>query len=238
MSNKPFQFKQFSIHQHKTAMKVGTDGVLLGAWVKILPGTNSVLDIGTGTGLIALMIAQRCSLANIDAVEFNAEAFEQAVDNFENSNWGDRLFCYHASIQEFCEEFDEKYDLIVANPPFFNPTNYQIPKNRVMARHTQTLSYPELLKCTTQLLSEKGTCAFIVPFSEEKNVINLALKFKLNVFRKTHVRGNKNSPVKRSLLQFSFSEAKLDENEIIVENSRHNYTTEYTDLVRNFYLNL
>lgn len=238
MSNNPFQFKQFSVHQHKTAMKVGTDGVLLGAWVKIFTETSAILDIGTGTGLIALMLAQRCNLANIDAVELNAEAFEQAVENFENSKWGDRLFCYHASIQEFAQEFDEKYDLIVSNPPFFNPTNYQISENRVMARHTQTLSYPELLKCTAQLLSKNGTCAFIIPVSEEKNVIDLALKYNLNVFRKTHVRGTKNSPVKRSLLQFSFSEVKLDENEIILENSRHNYTSQYLDLVRDFYLNL
>lgn len=235
---KPFQFKQFSVHQHKTAMKVGTDGVLLGAWVHIFPKTSAILDIGTGTGLIALMLAQRCALANIDAIELNAEAFEQAVDNFENSNWGDRLFCYHASLQEFTNEFDEKYDLIVANPPFFNPTDYQIPKNRVMARHTQALSYPELLKCTAQLLSKNGTCAFIIPVSEEKNVINLALNYNLKVFRKTHVRGTKNSPVKRTLLQFSFSEVELDENEITLEKSRHIYTDEYVYLVRDFYLNL
>ncbi len=120
--NKPFHFKQFTIQQDKTAMKVGTDGVLLGAWVKIETEVCSILDVGSGTGLIALMLAQRSNAEVIDAVELNADAYIQTVENFEASDWGDRLFCYHASLQEFADEIDDKYDLIISNPPFYTST--------------------------------------------------------------------------------------------------------------------
>ena len=113
MSNKPFQFKQFTIQQNKTAMKVGTDGVLLAAWVNLPKETNSILDVGSGTGLIALMMAQRSFAATIDAIELNEEAYQQTVDNFENSNWADRLFCYHASFQQFTEERIFSYVMLI-----------------------------------------------------------------------------------------------------------------------------
>ena len=114
MSTKPFKFKQFTIKQDKTAMKVGTDGVLLGAWVKVPETTFSVLDIGAGTGLIALMVAQKSDAELIDAIELNSDAYEQTVTNFEESSWGDRLFCYHASLQEFADEIEDTYDLIIS----------------------------------------------------------------------------------------------------------------------------
>ena len=122
MSNKAFQFKEFIVAQDRCAMKIGTDGVLLGAWVDVPEHINSILDIGTGTGLIALQLAQRSDAEIIDALEIEPQAFEQAVENFENSPWSDRLFCYHASFQNFVSEIDDKYDLIVSNPPFFNDT--------------------------------------------------------------------------------------------------------------------
>ncbi len=150
MSN--FQFKEFTIQQEKTAMKVGTDSILLGSWVA-LDTENSILDIGTGTGLLALMLAQRSDALTIDAVEINEEAYIEAVTNFENSPWGDRLFCYHASIQEFATEIDEKYDLIVANPPYFDPS--KIISSRSIARQTHTLTHMVLLKNTKKLLSKK-----------------------------------------------------------------------------------
>src|SRR5699024_9039145 len=105
-----FRFKQFSIQQDRSAMKVGTDGVLLGAWAKIPEDTQNILDIGSGTGLIALMMAQRSPAELIDAVELDDEAYVQAVENFENSPWSDRLFCYHADFSEFSQEMDERYD--------------------------------------------------------------------------------------------------------------------------------
>jgi len=130
MSNKPFQFKQFTINQDRCAMKVGTDGVLLGAWTPLTNNPYNILDIGTGTGIIALMLAQRSQAEylnlnsqmaqQIDAIEIDDDAFEQATDNFENSPWKERLYCYHAGLDEFLDEVKEEFDLIVSNPPFYS----------------------------------------------------------------------------------------------------------------------
>ena len=119
MSQQPFQFKKFKVHQDRCAMKIGTDGVLLGAWSSIEHEPKSILDIGAGTGVIALQLAQRSSASTIDAIEIDDQAHEQCTHNFEHSDWADRLFCYHASVQEFASEMEHKYDLIVSNPPFF-----------------------------------------------------------------------------------------------------------------------
>jgi tRNA1Val (adenine37-N6)-methyltransferase len=238
MTIKPFQFKQFTIQQDKTAMKVGTDGVLLGAWIKLDSYPFSILDIGAGTGLIALMLAQRSNAELIDAIELNDDAYEQTVSNFEQSDWGDRLFCYHASLQEFSEEIDDSYDLIVSNPPFYTSTYKELSEDRAMARHTESLTYTDLLNGVSNLLSENGTCAFIIPFSEEENFILLAKKNKLFPNRITRVKGTKDAPIKRSLLQFSFSENPIEESELIIEIDRHIYTVDYINLVQDFYLKM
>ncbi len=236
--NKPFQFKQFSIEQDKTAMKVGTDGVLLGAWVNLELNLLRILDIGTGTGLIALMLAQRSQAELIDGIELSDTAYEQAVDNFENSNWSDRLFCYHASLQEYVAEIDDKYELIVSNPPFYNSTYKELPKSRAMARHTESLSYEELLSGTAKLLSKDGSCAFIIPFNDEEKFKEIAKSNKLFSNRITRVKGTNRSPLKRSLLQFSFREQEIVLNELVIEIERHVYTPEYIVLVRDFYLKM
>jgi len=238
MSNKPFQFKQFSIQQDKTAMKVGTDGVLLGAWAEVRLEVLSVLDIGAGTGLIALQIAQKSNAELIDAIELNDNAYEQTVENFEQSDWGDRLFCYHASLQEFVDEIEEEYDLIISNPPFYTSTFKELEENRAMARHTESLNYNELLEGTSKLLTQNGSCAFIIPFSEEENFIKIASENKLFPNRITRVRGTQNSKIKRSLLQCSFMENKTIINDLVIEIERHKYTQDYIDLVQDFYLKM
>ncbi|HEY9168354.1 MAG TPA: methyltransferase [Lutibacter sp.] len=235
---KPFQFKQFTILQDKTAMKVGTDGVLLGAWVDLNFYPNSILDIGAGTGLIALMMAQRSDAEIIDAIELNEAAYEQTVENFENSAWADRLFCYHASLQEFVAEIEDKYDFIISNPPFYTSTYKELSEARAMARHSESLSYTDLLESTSKLLSEKGNCAFIIPFEEEENFLKIASANKLYPNRITRVKGAINTSVKRSLLQFSFVKTETASEELILEISRHNYSEEYKNLVRDFYLKL
>lgn len=235
MSNKPFQFKEFTIQQDKTAMKVGTDGVLLGAWAHLKPTYFSVLDIGAGTGLIALMLAQKSNAEVVDAIELNDEAYEQTVENFEQSSWGDRLFCYHASLQEFVEEIDDEYDFIISNPPFYTSTYKNLSEERAMARHTESLTYNELLEGTSKLLSDIGSCAFIIPFSEEENFIKIAKGYKLFPNRITRVKGTENAAIKRSLLQFSFSELEIETSELIIEIERHIYTQDYIDLVQDYY---
>jgi len=247
-----FQFKQFTIEQGRCAMKVGTDGVLLGAWTSLENNPQSILDIGTGTGLIALMLAQRSDAHQIDALEIDEDAYEQCVDNFENSPWGDRLFCFHASLDEFAEDpEDEKYDLIVSNPPYFEPpapptlrqSSVQAGEGltseaRKKARFYDSLPFEDLIKYAAQLLSETGELAVVIPYAEEENFIAFAKANNLNVTRVTRVRGTENTPVKRSLFQFSFIEKEVEENELTLEISRHHYTEDFKNLVKEFYLKL
>ena len=233
-----FQFKQFIIQQNKTAMKVGTDGVLLGSWAKISAKAERILDIGTGTGLISLMIAQRSSAKVVDAVELNKAAYQQAVENFKASDWSDRLSCHHSSLQEFSNEMEGNYDLIVSNPPFFISTQKIVLKDRAMARYSDYLPFSELLLGVAKLLNEKGSCAFIIPFSEHENFIVLAEKQNLFLSQITHVKGNNESPIKRSLLQFSFVKNEIFKKELVIESSRHIYTKDYIELVKDFYLKM
>ncbi len=233
-----FQFKQFEVMQDKAAMKVGTDGVLLGAWVEI-PGTAfSILDIGSGTGVISLMMAQRSYAEVIDAVELNPASYIQTVENFEISEWGDRLFCYHASFQEFEDEIDEVYDVIISNPPFYTDTFKEEASERTMARHTESLAYQDLLRGTSKLLAENGTCAFVIPNKEEAAFVTQAKSFGLFANRICRVRGNAQSPLKRSLLQLSKKENAPEISELIIEISRHVYTDAYKNLVKEFYLKM
>ena len=219
-------------------MKVGTDGVLLGSWVRINAKADRILDIGTGTGLIALMIAQRSAAKIIDAVELNKEAYQQSVENFKENNWSDRLSCYQTSFQEFSNQMQSDYDLIVSNPPFYIETQETVLRDRSMARHSNHLPSNELLLGVSRLLNKKGSCAFIIPFREQDNFITLAHKNALFPSRVTHVRGNNAAIIKRSLLQFSFVKRKAIRDELVIENSRHIYTKDYIELVKDFYLKM
>ena len=219
-------------------MKVGTDGVLLGAWIDLSSQPESVLDIGTGTGLIALQLAQRCNAMTIDALEIEPNAYEQAVNNFENSDWSNRLFCYHASLQEFIIEIDEKYDLIISNPPFYNDTFKSVEQKRATARHTKTLSFKELLSATAKLLNPNGTCAFIIPFHEEDVFLAYAEENQLYPQIITRIKGNIKTSFKRSLLQLSFTNTSPKIKELAIEVERHIYTDDYKELVKDFYLKM
>ena len=219
-------------------MKIGTDGVLLGAWVNIPDNIESILDIGTGTGLLALQMAQKSDAELIDALEIEDAAFEQAVENFEDSPWSDRLFCYHASLQNFVSEIDDQYDLILCNPPYYTDTFKELNQERALARHTHSLNFEILLTSTSKLLKADGQCAFIIPFKEEEGFIEIAETFQLNPIRITRVRGNLNSSLKRSLIQFSKNSGKLEINELSIEVKRHQYTEDYKKLVQDFYLDM
>jgi tRNA1Val (adenine37-N6)-methyltransferase len=234
-----FTFKQFSIEQDKTAMKVGTDGVLLGAWAPVNHNPFSILDIGAGTGIIALMLAQRTSAEQIDALEIDEEAYEQAVDNFENSPWGDRLFCFHAGLDEFIEEPEDEYDLIVSNPPFYAEDYKTENDQRDLARFQDAMPFEELIEAADLLLSENGIFAVILPFKEEQKFISLAKEFELYPTKITHVKGTPKSEIKRSLLAFSRNEnQEFDIDELIIEIDRHVYTPEYIELTKDFYLKM
>ena len=221
-------------------MKIGTDGILLGAWSSLDHNPESILDIGTGTGLIALMLAQRSEAFQIDALEIEDNAYEQAVENFEKSDWGDRLFCYHAGFDEFVEEMrdEEKYDLIISNPPFFSEDYKSGESNRDRARFADALPLTELIERTSLLLAENGHFDLIIPFSEEQKSIEIATTYSLFPRKITRVKGTEKSPIKRSLISFGFENLAPEIDELILEISRHNYTEEFTKPVKDFYLKL
>jgi tRNA1Val (adenine37-N6)-methyltransferase len=234
-----FTFKQFSIQQLQTAMKVGTDGVLIGAWTPIEHHPNTILDIGTGTGLIALMLAQRTNAEQIDALEIDENAYEQSVDNFENSPWGDRLFCFHAGLDEFMDEPEDQYDLIVSNPPFYAEDYKTENKQRDLARFQDALPFEDLVEAADLLLSENGIFAVIIPFKEETRFIDLCAETELFPVKVTRVKGTPNSETKRSLLAFKRYELPvLTPDELIIETARHQYTPEYIELTKDFYLKM
>ena len=235
----PFTFKQFTIEQDNCAMKVGTDGVLLGAWSPIPKNIFSTLDIGAGTGILSLMIAQRSNAEQIDAIEIDEKAYEQCVENFENSKWADRLFCYHAGLDEFLEEMeDESFDLIISNPPFYTEDYKSENKSRDLARFEDALPFDELIESAANLLSEFGIFSVIIPFKEEEKFIALAKEFQLFPFKITHVKGTPTSEIKRSLLAFTWDEQITITDELVIEIERHKYTPEYIELTKEFYLKM
>jgi len=234
-----FQFKLFSVQQDRCAMKIGTDGVLLGAWTPIDNNPFSILDIGTGTGIIALMLAQRTTAEQIDALEIDENAYEQAVDNFENSPWGDRLFCFHAGLDEFIEDPEDEYDLIISNPPFYSEDYYSNNKQRDLARFQNAMPFEDLTEAAALLLSENGIFSVIIPFKEEERFLALARENELFPFKITRVKGTPDSETKRSLIALNRnSDNILTTDELIIEISRHNYTKEYIELTNDFYLKM
>ena len=234
-----FQFKQFTINQDKTAMKVGTDGVLLGAWAPTENHPFSILDIGTGTGVIALMLAQRTAAQQIDALEIDESAYEQAVDNFENSPWSDRLFCFHAGLDEFIDEPEDEYDLIVSNPPFYAEDYKTENQQRDLARFQDAMPFEDLIEAADLLLSESGILAIIIPYKEEQKFISLAKDFELFPTKITRVKGMPTTEIKRSLLALSRNETiDFSVDELIIETARHEYTPEYIALTKDFYLKM
>ncbi|MCK0130577.1 methyltransferase [Flavobacteriaceae bacterium F08102] len=233
-----FKFKQFTIKQDQAAMKVGTDGVLLGGWTTLDHAPNSILDIGTGTGLIALQLAQRSEAELIDAIEIDDKGYEEAVQNFENSDWGDRLFCYHCSLAEFTEEMDEQYELIVTNPPFYQELGNPADIARNSARSTRSLSFESLAYSVSKLLSPTGLFSLILPAKEYDHFVALAHKNGLFLNRCCFVKGHSKTPPKRVLLEFSFSESELLKSMLTIEIERHVYTPEYIKLVKDFYLKM
>ena len=243
-----FQFKKFTINQDRCAMKLGTDGVLLGAWCPIDNNPFSILDIGAGTGILSLILAQRSNAEHpslqgelaqqIDAIEIDENAYEQCVENFESSPWGDRLFCFHAGLDEFMEEPEDQYDIIISNPPFYSEDFKTENTARDLARFQDAMPFEDLVEAAHLLLSENGIFAVIIPFKEEEKFIALAKDFQLHPFKITRVKGTPTTEIKRSLLAFSKTQKQTLVDELIIEMARHQYTEEYIDLTKDFYLKM
>jgi tRNA1Val (adenine37-N6)-methyltransferase len=235
MSSQEFVFKQFKILQDKCAMKVGTDAVLLGSWVNSTD-SKKILDIGTGTGIIALMLAQKSS-ATIDAIDIDASACMQALQNANNCKWNDRIHIHHISLQQFAGSTHHKYDLIVSNPPYFVDSSKALEESRTNARHTDQLPFDDLLNGVLRLLSTDGKFYVILPTKESLVFRDMAEKQHLFLTKLTRVITRTDKPEKRLLMKFEFTQNELKEDSIIIEKeSRHCYTDEYTELTKDYYL--
>ena len=233
MRDSTFAFKQFSLGQEKCPMKISTDSVLIGAWTNV-EKARSILDIGTGTGIISLMLAQRSS-ARIQAIDIDEGACSQAKENFTSSKWKKQLEISHSSLQDFSP--DSKYDVIVSNPPYFPLPKTHENKKGAHAKYTHTLSFQNLLDGIIRLLSPKGAFYVIFPIHEGAYFTNEAEKRKLfltdYVWVKTTTR--KKFP-KRILMKFEFSEKLMNDDKILVIQGDNGYTDEYKELTKDYYL--
>jgi tRNA1Val (adenine37-N6)-methyltransferase len=232
-----FKFKQFNLSQGNSAMKLGTDAVVLGAYVNPNQAKN-ILDIGTGTGILALMMAQK-SDAFIHAVEIDEVAALEAEFNFKQSKWLNRISLYSNSIQDFRREFpDVKFDFIITNPPYFVAGNqFEIEdEKRRTARHTNTLSFEELAKIIAELLHEDGTIAMVLPVQEAELFIQIAETYLLFPKEILQVFPKKSKPFNRLVMLFSKQKQNIIQQELVIYNEDNSYTETYYELTKDFYL--
>ena len=230
-----FRFKQFKIEQDRCAMKVGTDGVLLGAWATVNHGSK-LLDIGTGTGLIALMCAQRNSDMTIVGIEIDPEASQQAKENVEESPFASRVEIVALSLQEFAKGEIENFDVIVCNPPYFIDSLKAPNMQRNLARHTDMLSFQELTQGVMLLLKKSGMFSVILPTTEALELKAIAESKGLKLQRICHVYPTQKRIERRTLMEFGFDTTPILEEELVIELQRHVYSEEYSALTKDFYL--
>ena len=234
MPNPYFSFKKFTVYHDKCAMKVGTDGVLLGAWTNVNT-SQKILDIGTGSGLVALMLAQRCE-ASITAIDIDSEAVEQTKINIEASNWKDRMEVFHTDLCNFSPQY--QFDTIVSNPPYFVDSLKCDDTQRNTARHNDTLTSEQLFGNVSQMLCQEGEFSLIIPFEQTDSAISIAEKYELYPTRHTRIITRPGLPPKRSLLAFKKHPEKYMPQDLVIELERHVYSAEYIALTKEFYLKM
>ncbi len=229
-----FRFKQFEIHHHKSTMKVGTDAVLLGAWANV-DGAKRILEVGTGSGVIALMLAQRTSeTAAIDALEIDADSVLQATENVKRSPWPTKVVVIPKALQDW--KPDLKYDLIITNPPFFSKSLLPPDPTRTRARHSVNLSSADLLAYSRKLLAHNGTLSVVLPFLEGNAFIQSAMSNQFYLSRQTAVFTRKGKPQERWLLEFKKTEIPCTQTIITLFTSGNERSEAYNDLTSDFYL--
>ena len=228
-----FKFKEFVIKHDNSAMKVGTDGVLLGSWASCLK-SDSILDIGSESGFISLMLGQRTVNTIITGIEIDKFAANEAKYNINNSPWSERIQAHNISLQRFST--NEKFDLIISNPPFFSSS--QSDKPRCVARHHNTLSFSELIHYSSNFLAEYGVFSVIIPFDSEYYFCQKTKEYGLFCNRACYIKGNEKSKIKRVMLEFSFANSGITKEYLTIEKSRHNYTEAYVKLCKGFYLDM
>jgi tRNA1Val (adenine37-N6)-methyltransferase len=236
MSEDIFHFRYFTVHQDKCAMKVGTDAVLLGSWVD--PGdARRILDVGTGTGLLALMLAQK-SDAMIEGVDIDQGAYLQARENFLLSPWYFQLTPVHASFQEFAVQATPGYDLIVSNPPYFQHASKPSGEARTAARHTDMLAYGELIDGVRKLLHPNGRFCVILPFKEGMDFLDLAQQRGLFCQRLARIKTKPGKPEKRVMIEFGYRFGVMTEEEIVIQEENNRFSDQYIRMTDEYFLNL
>lgn len=243
MSSPNFRFKQFTVWHDRCAMKVGTDGVLLGAWCPMpsqKPNRVRALDIGVGSGLIALMIAQRLHLRgdmfSVLGIDIDCDAVEQSHINFQQSPWADSLTSQACRLQDMPAE--QAFDLIVSNPPYFQDSLKNPNAQRATARHTDTLSYTELIAHSARLLQKGGILALVLPIEAEQEILTLAADHGLHPTHITHVHSKPGKPAKRLLIAFSpisYTQYPIPQT-MYIESENSPRSEEYKELTKDFYL--
>lgn len=232
-----FTFKQFHIDHSRCAMKVGTDGTLLGAWAALPPHAKKILDIGTGSGLIAIMAAQRHPTAKITAIDIDKDCVMQATENAVASPWAERIEVIETPLQEYSQE--EKFDVIISNPPYFADSMHSPDRQRTTARHTASLSFKELTDGVLRLLADDGLFAVILPTTESELLLS-ASRGRLFTWRRCEVWSTPESGARRIMLELKREPPKdlaKKEKIIIEQGGRHVYSEEYKALTADFYLN-
>lgn len=227
---KPFIFRQFEIQQSEKVFRVGTDGVLLGASATV-SYASEVLEVGSGTGLISLMLAQRNPQAGFLGIDINEEAAELTRLNFKNSPFASRLNSLHQDFKSFTTT--EKFDLIVSNPPYFEASDSEKDK---IARQTVELNFLQLISKSAELLSEKGILSVIIPAEAGKGFMRMARENELNLIRKINIKGIETANIKRLILEFSLSGQSFSASEFIIEKSPRQYSDQYLQLTKEFHI--
>lgn len=237
-----FHFKQFSVSHHRSAMKIGVDGVLIGCWASVT-GANRILDVGTGCGVIALMMAQRCPGAEVVGIDIDIPSVEEALENAKASPWRERVQIRRESFDSnFIDNYDrtKRFDLVVSNPPYFNSGVSVATTAREKARHQGVLSPGSILILSREILNEGGSVAMVIPFDESELIEKEAAELGYTLTRKCVVRGHEKAPWKRTLLQWQFGNERLENTAICkyltLETSPGIPTEGYRELCKDFYL--
>lgn len=243
MPNDYFQFKQFLVKQDKCAMKVCTDACLFGAWTawKINDAqlkVDNILDIGCGTGLLSLMLAQKFPLAIFDAVEIDNDAAEQAKENFQNSPWKNQLNIYHDSIQNFSTQTNKKYDVIICNPPFYENDLKSDNTKRNLALHSNALLLEELVSVVENLLEKDGSFFCLLPFQRTNYFEDLLVANKFCLKEKTFVKQTSNHSYFRTMIHAGKNITHSNNSEITIINAANDYNKGFRDLLTGYYLHL